>query len=57
MDHNQLPENGWRASEVLSREDALRAFTLGGAYAAHQELNVGSLEEGKWAAFILVCQE
>ena len=54
MDHNKLPENGWRASEVLSREDALRAFTLGGAYAAHQEFKVGSLETGKWADFILI---
>ena len=27
MDHNQQPTQGWRASEVLSREDALRAFT------------------------------
>jgi len=57
MDHNQLPENGWRASEVLSREDALRAFTLGGAYAAHQEFKVGSLEQGKWADFILIDQD
>ncbi|ALQ07334.1 amidohydrolase [Pseudoalteromonas sp. Bsw20308] len=54
MDHNQLPKNGWRASEVLSREDALRAFTLGGAYAAHQEFKIGSLEQGKWADFILI---
>ncbi|MGO3422475.1 MAG: amidohydrolase [Pseudoalteromonas distincta] len=54
MDHNKLPENGWRASEVLSREDALRAFTLGGAYSAHQEFKVGSLEKGKWADFILL---
>ena len=54
MDHNQLPKNGWRASEVLSREDALRAFTLGGAYVAHQEFKIGSLEQGKWADFILI---
>ena len=54
MDHNMLPENGWRASEVLSREQALRAFTLGGAYAAHQEFKIGSLENGKWEDFILI---
>ena len=54
MDHSMLPENGWRASEVLSREQALRAFTLGGAYAAHQEFKIGSLENGKWADFILI---
>ena len=54
MDHNQLPEGGWRPQEQLSRDEALRAFTLGGAYAAHQEFKVGSLEQGKWADFILI---
>ncbi|WP_462168521.1 amidohydrolase [Pseudoalteromonas lipolytica] len=54
MDHNQLPEGGWRPEELLSRDEALRAFTLGGAYAAHQEFKVGSLEQGKWADFILI---
>lgn len=54
MDHNQQPKKGWRANEALTREDALRAFTLGGAYAAHQEFKIGSLEQGKWADFILV---
>ncbi|WP_404342879.1 amidohydrolase [Pseudoalteromonas mariniglutinosa] len=54
MDHRQLPEGGWRATELLSRDEALRAFTLGGAYAAHQEFKLGSLEQGKWADFILI---
>ncbi|TMN70966.1 amidohydrolase [Pseudoalteromonas sp. S1727] len=54
QDHNQLPAEGWRVSEALSREDALRAFTLGAAYAAHQEFKLGSLEQGKWADFILI---
>ena len=54
QDHNQLPADGWRVSEALSREDALRAFTLGAAYAAHQEFKLGSLEQGKWADFILI---
>ncbi|MGO2371582.1 MAG: amidohydrolase [Pseudoalteromonas prydzensis] len=54
QDHNQLPADGWRVSEALSREDALRTFTLGAAYAAHQEFKLGSLEQGKWADFILI---
>lgn len=54
MDHNQLPKNGWRADETITREEALNAFTLGAAYAAHQEFKLGSLEQGKWADFILI---
>ncbi|MFU2509904.1 amidohydrolase [Pseudoalteromonas sp. ASV78] len=54
QDHKQLPADGWRVTEALSREDALRAFTLGAAYAAHQEFKLGSLEQGKWADFILI---
>ncbi len=54
MDHNQYPEGGWRPAELMSRDEALRAFTLGGAYAAHQEFKIGSLEQGKWADFILI---
>lgn len=54
MDHNQLPKNGWRVNEALTREEALNAFTLGAAYAAHQEFKLGSLEQGKWADFILI---
>ena len=54
QDKKGLPENGWRAEEVLTREQALRAFTLDAAYAAHQEFKIGSLEKGKWADFILI---
>ncbi len=54
MDHNHKPENGWRPEEALSREQALNAFTLGAAYAAFQEFKLGSLEQGKWADFIVV---
>ncbi len=38
----------------MSREQALRAFTLDAAWAAHQEKELGSLEKGKLADFILV---
>jgi predicted amidohydrolase YtcJ len=34
--------------------EALRAFTLDAAWAAHQEDTLGTLEPGKWADFILV---
>ena len=49
-----MPVGGWYAVEALSREEALRSFTLDAAYAAHQEKQVGSLEPGKWADYIVV---
>jgi len=51
--HNQ-PQSGWLPEQALSVEQALRAFTLDAAYAAHQEEVIGSLEPGKWADFILI---
>jgi hypothetical protein len=54
QDRHGMPVGGWYASEALSREEALRSFTLDAAYAAHQEKQVGSLEPGKWADFILI---
>ena len=41
-------------TEKLSREQALQAFTLDAAYAAFQEYKLGSLEQGKWADFIVL---
>ncbi|RUO80873.1 amidohydrolase [Idiomarina tyrosinivorans] len=48
------PQGGWRVDEALSLPQALRAFTLDAAYAAHQDEILGSLEPGKWADFIVV---
>jgi predicted amidohydrolase YtcJ len=44
-----LPAGGWHGEERMSREEALRAFTLWGAYAAFQEKMKGSISPGKWA--------
>ena len=38
----------------MTLAEALRAFTLDAAYAGHQEDQLGSLEPGKWADFILI---
>ena len=54
QDREGLPEGGWYVDQALTREEALRAFTLDAAFAAHQEDRLGSLEPGKWADFIIV---
>ncbi len=41
------PAEGWAADQRLTREEALRSFTIDAAYAAHQESRSGSLEPGK----------
>lgn len=54
QDHDGNPEDGWYIDEAMSREQALRSFTIDAAYAAHQEDMLGTLEPGKWADFILI---
>lgn len=48
------PEGGWFPEERLTREEALRGFTLDAAYAAFMEHEVGSLEVGKRADFVVL---
>ena len=46
-----------RAPENISLEDAIKAYTLNGAYVMRQENRVGSLEVGKLADFIVIDQD
>ena len=48
------PAGGWHPQERLTRQEALRAFTLDAAYAAFEEDTRGSLEPGKLADFVLI---
>ncbi|MEZ5521969.1 MAG: amidohydrolase [Dokdonella sp.] len=57
QDHEGHPPGGWYPDQALTVTEALRAFTLDAAYAAHQEKTLGTLETGKWADFILVDQD
>lgn len=48
------PESGFLPEQALSREDALRGMTIWAAMANFEELNRGSIEEGKYADFIIL---
>jgi predicted amidohydrolase YtcJ len=54
QDMNGQPPGGWFPAERVSLDQALSAYTRGGAYAGFAEQKIGSLEPGKWADFILV---
>ena len=49
QDKQGQPQEGWFADQRMSREQALRSYTLDAAYAAFEEQVKGSLEVGKWA--------
>ena len=48
------PFGGWRATEVISRIDALKAFTSDAAYAGFADGRFGKLAVGERADFVLV---
>ena len=54
QDAENAPAGGWYGNQVLTREEALRGFTLDAAYAAFMEDEVGSLEVGKRADFVVL---
>ena len=54
QDISGWPPGGWYAKEKLTREEAVRGFTLDAAYSAFMEKQVGSLESGKRADFIVL---
>lgn len=45
---------GWIPEQTIGVEDALRAYTIGAAYAAFDETRTGSLQRGKLADFVLL---
>jgi hypothetical protein len=50
----RLPAGGWFPEQRMTREEALSGFTALGAWLAFREADLGSLEPGKQADFIVV---
>ena len=54
QDRENNPVGGWHADQALTREEALRAATIGAAYAMKAEDVLGSIEAGKLADFVVI---
>ena len=57
QDPQGKPEGGWFPDQSMTREEALKSWTLTGAYAAFEEKEKGSLTPGKLADFILLSRD
>lgn len=54
MDLGQQPRGGWQPQERVDIDQAIHGFTLGAAYAAFQEEQIGSIRVGKLADFVVL---
>jgi predicted amidohydrolase YtcJ len=56
-DHQGKPPGGWFPDQRMSREQALRSFTLEGAYAGLEEDDKGSFAKGKLADLVVLSHD
>jgi hypothetical protein len=57
QDHHGQPSGGWYPDQRMTRQEALRSFTLDAAYAAFEENIKGSLEKGKLADMVVLSKD
>jgi predicted amidohydrolase YtcJ len=56
-DAKGYPENGFQMENALTREETIRGMTIWAAKASFMENEIGSLEKGKKADFIILDQD
>ena len=49
--------DGWFPEQKISVQEAIEAYTINNAYAAFEEHEKGSIEEGKYADFVLLSDD
>lgn len=57
QDENNWPAGGWFPEQRMTREEALKSMTIWAAWSAFMEKEVGSLEPGKYADFVVLDQD
>jgi hypothetical protein len=57
VDAQGQPTGGWHPEQVITREQALKAFTADAAYASFAESKVGRLAPGMHADFLLLASD
>ena len=57
QDIEEFPEGGWMTDQCMTREQALKGFTIWAAYGAFQEKMLGSIEVGKLADIVVLSSD
>jgi predicted amidohydrolase YtcJ len=57
QDENDWPAGGWHPEQKMTRDEALKSMTIWAAHAGFMEKDVGSLEPGKYADFVVLDQD
>lgn len=57
QDLKSFPKNGFQPENAIKKKDALRAMTIWAAFSNFEENEKGSIEEGKFADFVVLDQD